>query len=79
MQKIIDLLIQRIVEEVNPLRIVLTSTVTIQTDKGPKRVPTRPIAAHYFRGAQGHVNSGWTCLSIDMVNHIVGAADTYGD
>ncbi|MCP4674429.1 MAG: molybdopterin-binding protein, partial [Deltaproteobacteria bacterium] len=28
--------------------------------------------------SQGHRNSGWTCLSIDMVNHMVGAADTYG-
>ena len=46
--------------------------------KGPKKIPKRPIAAHYFRGSQGHVNSGWTCLSIDMINHIVGAADTYG-
>ncbi len=54
------------------------ATVTIQTEKGPKKIPKRPIAAHYFRGSQGHVNSGWTCLSIDMVNHIVGAADTWG-
>jgi anaerobic selenocysteine-containing dehydrogenase len=54
------------------------STVTVQTSKGPKKVPKRPIATHFFRGSQGHVNSGWTCLSIDMVNHIVGAADTVG-
>jgi molybdopterin-containing oxidoreductase family molybdopterin binding subunit len=54
------------------------STVTIQTSKGPKKIPRRPVATHFFRGSQGHVNSGWTCLSIDMVNHIVGAADTYG-
>jgi anaerobic selenocysteine-containing dehydrogenase len=54
------------------------STVTIQTSKGPKKVPKRPVATHFFRGSQGHVNSGWTCLSIDMVNHIVGAADTVG-
>jgi anaerobic selenocysteine-containing dehydrogenase len=54
------------------------STVTIQTSKGPKKIPKRPVATHFFRGSQGHVNSGWTCLSIDMVNHIVGAADTYG-
>ncbi len=54
------------------------STVTIQTSKGPKQVPKRPVATHFFRGSQGHVNSGWTCLSIDMVNHIVGAADTVG-
>ena len=43
-----------------------------------KKVPKRPVATHFFRGSQGHVNSGWTCLTIDMVNHIVGAADTYG-
>jgi molybdopterin-containing oxidoreductase family molybdopterin binding subunit len=54
------------------------STVTIQTSRGPKKIPRRPVATHFFRGSQGHVNSGWTCLSIDMVNHIVGAADTYG-
>jgi molybdopterin-containing oxidoreductase family molybdopterin binding subunit len=54
------------------------ATVTIQTDQGPKKIPKRPVATHFFRGAQGHVNSGWTCLTIDMVNHIVGAADTYG-
>ncbi|MFH0947033.1 MAG: molybdopterin-dependent oxidoreductase [Planctomycetota bacterium] len=54
------------------------STVTIETDEGPKKIPRRPVGTHFFRGSQGHVNSGWTCLSIDMVNHIVGAADTYG-
>ena len=54
------------------------TTVTIETEKGPKLVPKRPVATHFFRGSQGHVNSGWTCLSIDMVNHMVGAADTVG-
>ena len=54
------------------------STVVIQTDEGPKKIPSRPVATHFFRGAQGHTNSGWTCLSIDMVNHMVGAADTWG-
>ncbi|MCP4599941.1 MAG: molybdopterin-dependent oxidoreductase [Proteobacteria bacterium] len=54
------------------------STVTIETSKGPKKIPKRPVGTHFFRGSQGHVNSGWTCLSIDMVNHMVGAADTYG-
>ena len=43
-----------------------------------KELPYRPVAAIFFRGAQGHVNSGWTCLSIDLLNHIVGAADTVG-
>ncbi|MBI4879723.1 MAG: hypothetical protein HY812_08710 [Planctomycetes bacterium] len=36
------------------------------------------MATHFFRGSQGHVNSGWTFLSIDMINHVLGAADTYG-
>ncbi len=54
------------------------STVTIQTSMGPKKIPSRPVATHFFRGTQGHVNSGWTCLSVDMVNHMVGAADTWG-
>ncbi|MEW5806268.1 MAG: molybdopterin-dependent oxidoreductase [Acidobacteriota bacterium] len=43
-----------------------------------KEIPYRPVAAIFFRGSQGHVNSGWTCLSIDLLNHIVGAADTVG-
>ena len=46
--------------------------------QGPKKIPKRPVATHFFRGSQGHTNSGWTCLSIDMVNHMVGAADTWG-
>ena len=54
------------------------ATVVVQTSKGPKKVPKRPVATHFFRGSQGHVNSGWTCLSIDMMNHMVGAADTVG-
>jgi len=43
-----------------------------------KELPYRPAAAIYFRGAQGHVNSGWTCLSIALLNQIVGCADTVG-
>ncbi|MEJ2244591.1 MAG: molybdopterin-dependent oxidoreductase, partial [Acidobacteriota bacterium] len=58
--------------------VEIGATVTIDTDEGPKKIPKRPIAAHYFRGAQGHTNSGWTCLSIDLINHMVGAADTWG-
>jgi molybdopterin-containing oxidoreductase family molybdopterin binding subunit len=54
------------------------SVVTIETANGPKKIPKRPVGTHFFRGSQGHVNSGWTCLSIDMINHMVGAADTYG-
>ncbi len=57
---------------------IIGTTVTVETEKGPKLVPKRPVATHFFRGSQGHVNSGWTCLTIDMVNHIVGAADTVG-
>jgi anaerobic selenocysteine-containing dehydrogenase len=69
--------ITRIAKEIAD-NVEIGATVTIQTDEGPKKIPKRPIAAHFFRGAQGHVNSGWTCLSIDMINHMVGAADTYG-
>ena len=43
-----------------------------------KKLPLRPVAAIFFRGSQGHVNSGWTCLSIDLLNHMVGAADVPG-
>lgn len=50
------------------------STITI---KG-KQLPLRPSAAIFFRGSQGHTNSGWTCLSIDLMNHVVGAADVPG-
>jgi len=50
------------------------STITI---KG-KQLPLRPSAAIFFRGSQGHTNSGWTCLCIDLMNHVVGAADVPG-
>jgi len=50
------------------------SSVTIDG----KEIPFRPVAAIFFRGSQGHVNSGWTCLSMDLLNHMVGAADTVG-
>ncbi len=43
-----------------------------------KRLPLRPSAAIFFRGSQGHVNSGWNCLSIDLLNQILGAADVPG-
>jgi anaerobic selenocysteine-containing dehydrogenase len=43
-----------------------------------KSLPLRPAAAIFFRGSQGHVNSGWTCLSIDLLNQIIGAADVPG-
>jgi anaerobic selenocysteine-containing dehydrogenase len=43
-----------------------------------KELPLRPSAAIFFRGSQGHLNSGWNCLAIDLLNHIVGAADVPG-
>jgi len=43
-----------------------------------KELPLRPSAAIYFRGSQGHVNSGWNCLAIDLLNQILGAADVPG-
>jgi len=42
------------------------------------RLPFRPVAAIYFRGAQGHKNSTWTCLAIELLNQIVGASDVPG-
>ena len=50
------------------------STITIDGEV----LPLRPAAAIFFRGSQGHVNSGWNCLEIDLLNHIVGAADVPG-
>lgn len=50
------------------------STITIDG----KSMPYRPAAAIFFRGSQGHVNSGWNCLSIDLLNQVVGNADTVG-
>ncbi len=43
-----------------------------------KTLPLRPAAAIFFRGSQGHKNSGWTCLAIDLLNHILGACDVPG-
>lgn len=40
--------------------------------------PYRPAAAIYFRGSQGHKNSTWNCLSVDLLNHLVGSADNVG-
>lgn len=50
------------------------STIVIQG----KTLPYRPVAAIYFRGAQGHKNSTYNCLSIDLLNHLVGCADVPG-
>ena len=49
---------------------------TIEIDG--KQLPLRPSAAIFFRGSQGHLNSGWTCLCIDLLNHVIGAADVPG-
>ncbi|MBI4594154.1 MAG: molybdopterin-dependent oxidoreductase [Candidatus Rokubacteria bacterium] len=42
------------------------------------RLPYRPVAAIYFRGAQGHKNSVYNCYAIELLNQIVGAADVVG-
>jgi len=43
-----------------------------------KRLPYRPVAAIYFRGAQGHRNSVYNCFAIELLNQVVGAADVVG-
>ncbi|MBI4319275.1 MAG: molybdopterin-dependent oxidoreductase [Chloroflexi bacterium] len=43
-----------------------------------KELPYRPAAAIYFRGAQGHKNSMFNCLSIALLSQIVGGADVPG-
>lgn len=45
---------------------------------GGKRLPYRPVAAIYFRGAQGHKNSLYNCYALELLNQIVGAADVVG-
>lgn len=50
------------------------STIVI---KG-RELPYRPVAAIFFRGAQGHKNSTWNSAAIDLLNHLVGAADVPG-
>jgi molybdopterin-containing oxidoreductase family molybdopterin binding subunit len=41
-------------------------------------LPYRPAAAIFFRGAQGHKNSLYNCLAVDLLNHLVGSADVVG-
>lgn len=41
-------------------------------------VPYRPVAAIAFRGSQGHMNSVYNFLAIDLLNQLVGAADVAG-
>ena len=42
------------------------------------KLPYRPASAIFFRGSQGHKNSMYNCFAIDLLNHIVGAADVVG-
>jgi molybdopterin-containing oxidoreductase family molybdopterin binding subunit len=41
-------------------------------------VPYRPAAAVAFRGSQGHMNSTYNFLGIDLLNQLVGCADVAG-
>ncbi|OFZ99790.1 MAG: molybdenum enzyme, large subunit,related to phenylacetyl-CoA: acceptor oxidoreductase [Betaproteobacteria bacterium RIFCSPLOWO2_02_FULL_62_17] len=41
-------------------------------------LPYRPAAAIAFRGAQGHLNSVYNFFAVDLLNHLVGAADVVG-
>ncbi len=41
-------------------------------------IPYRPAAAIAFRGSQGHVNSTYNMLAVDMLNQLVGSADMVG-
>ncbi len=41
-------------------------------------VPFRPVAAIAFRGSQGHKNSTYNMLSVDLLNQLVGCADMAG-
>jgi len=50
------------------------STITVDG----VNLPYRPVAAIAFRGAQGHMNSLYNFLAIDLLNHLVGAADVVG-
>ncbi|MBI1736483.1 MAG: molybdopterin-dependent oxidoreductase [Candidatus Rokubacteria bacterium] len=43
-----------------------------------RRLPYRPVAAIYFRGAQGHKNSVHNCFVLELLNQVVGAADVPG-
>ncbi len=41
-------------------------------------VPYRPVAAIAFRGSQGHMNSVYNFLAVDLLNQLVGSADMAG-
>lgn len=42
------------------------------------RLPLRPVAAVYFKGANGHDNAWLTALSIDLLNEVLGANNAPG-
>ena len=50
------------------------STITIDDHE----LPYRPAAATMFRGGQGHGNAFHTCMTMCLLNHILGAADVPG-
>ena len=50
------------------------STIVVQG----VRLPYRPVAAIAFRGSQGHMNSAYNFLAVDLLNQLVGAADVVG-
>ena len=41
-------------------------------------LPYRPVAAIAFRGSQGHMNSVYNFLAVDLLNQLVGSADMTG-
>ena len=41
-------------------------------------LPFRPVAAVAFRGPNGHMNSLYNCMAIDLLNELVGACDVVG-
>ncbi|OGA36994.1 MAG: molybdenum enzyme, large subunit,related to phenylacetyl-CoA: acceptor oxidoreductase [Betaproteobacteria bacterium RIFCSPLOWO2_12_FULL_62_13b] len=41
-------------------------------------LPYRPVAAIAFRGPNGHKNSLYNCLAIDLLNELMGASDVVG-
>ena len=53
------------------------SAATIVIDG--ETLPYRPVAAIAFRGSQGHINSVYNFLAVDLLNQLVGAsADMVG-
>lgn len=52
----------------------IDSTISIQGES----FPYRPVAAIAFRGSQGHLNSVYNFLAVDLLNHLVGCADMPG-